>query len=211
MKVISTNLGKATSILWNGKKEETGIFKYPVETSIVLEKNDVVKDTIIDRKHHGGEHKACYLFSANHYPYWKEKYPDLKWDWGMFGENLTVEDLDESKIRIGNVYRIGTALVQITQPREPCYKLGIRFGTQEILKQFIDHGFPGTYIKILEVGEVNVGDSLELVQESENTLTVQQFYELLFSRSKNMDLIRLAVANEALPQYKRNRLKKYLQ
>nr|WP_299074279.1 MOSC domain-containing protein [uncultured Allomuricauda sp.] len=211
MKVISTNLGKATSILWNGKKEQTGIFKYPVRTSIVLEKNDVFKDTIIDRKHHGGEHKACYLFSANHYPYWKEKYPDLKWDWGMFGENLTVEDLDESKIRIGNVYRIGTALVQITQPREPCYKLGIRFGTQEILKQFIDHGFPGTYIKILEVGEVNVGDSLELVQESENTLTVQQFYELLFSRSKNMDLIRLAVANKALPEYKRNRLRKYLQ
>ncbi|MEP4948041.1 MAG: MOSC domain-containing protein, partial [Flavobacteriaceae bacterium] len=124
--------------------------------------------------------------------------------------NLTVEGLDESKIRIGNIYRLGTALVQITQPREPCYKLGIRFRTQEILKQFIDHGFPGTYIKILEVGEVNVGNNLELVQESENTLTVQQFYKLLFAKSKDVDLVRLAIFNEALPQYKRNRLKKHL-
>ncbi|MEO9511189.1 MAG: MOSC domain-containing protein [Flavobacteriaceae bacterium] len=210
MKVIATNIGKVTTVQWNGKTEQTGIYKYPVETSIFLEKNDVVNDTIIDRKHHGGEYKACYLFSADHYPYWKEKYPDLKWDWGMFGENLTVEGLDESKIRIGNIYRLGTALVQITQPREPCYKLGIRFRTQEILKQFIDHGFPGTYIKILEVGEVNVGNNLELVQESENTLTVQQFYKLLFAKSKDVDLVRLAIFNEALPQYKRNRLKKHL-
>lgn len=210
MKVISTNIGEATTFLWNGKKEQTGIFKYPVNTPILLEKHDVAMDTIIDRKHHGGEHKACYLFSADHYPYWQKKHPDLEWDWGMFGENLTIEGLDESELRIGNTYKLGSSLVQISQPREPCYKLGIRFGTQEILRQFIDYGFPGTYVRVLEIGEVKIGDTLELIQESRNSLTVQQFYQLLFSKTKDANLVKLAITNEALPLYKRERLKKYV-
>lgn len=210
MKVISTNIGKATTISWNGTNEQTGIFKYPVDSSIVLEKHDVAKDTVIDRKHHGGEYKACYLFSADNYPYWKEKYPHLDWDWGMFGENLTVANLDESTLRIGSIYRLGTALVQITQPREPCYKLGVRFEDQAILKQFIDHGFPGTYIKVLEIGEVKAGDTMGLVEESENPLTIKQFYSLLYARDKDIDLVQLAIANEVLPASKRNRLKKFL-
>lgn len=210
MQIISTNIGKPTPINWNGQQTTTGIFKYPVNESLLLEDESVAGDTISDRRVHGGIFKACYLFSADHYPYWKEKYPELEWNWGMFGENLTIEGLDESKMRIGNVYKIGGALVQVTQPREPCFKLGIRFETQEILKQFIDHGFPGTYVRILEVGEVKTGDTLELVKESESTLTVQQFYNLLFSRTKDVDLLKLAVANEALPASKRERLKRYL-
>ncbi|UII80472.1 MOSC domain-containing protein [Flagellimonas sp. CMM7] len=210
MQIISTNIGKPTPINWNGQQTTTGIFKYPVNTSLLLEGESVAGDTISDRKVHGGIFKACYLFSADHYSYWKEKYPELDWNWGMFGENLTIEGLDESKIRIGNVYKIGNALVQVTQPREPCFKLGIRFETQEILKQFIDHGFPGTYVRVLEVGEVKTGDTLELVKESESTLTVQQFYTLLFSKTKDIDLLKLAVVNEALPASKRERLKRYL-
>ncbi|GMN08480.1 MOSC domain-containing protein [Croceitalea sp. MTPC5] len=210
MKVIATNIGRPTNVKWNGKIIQTGIYKYPTVTPLFLKKEDVVNDTVIDRKHHGGEYKACYLFAADNYPYWKGKYPNLQWNWGMFGENLTVQGLDEANIRIGSIYKIGTALVQITQPREPCFKLGIRFGTQNILKEFIAHAHPGTYIKILEEGTVKKTDSLVLVEASDNALTVKAFYELLYSKEKNKAILDLALSNDALPLSKRKKLQKFL-
>lgn len=210
MKIIAANLGKPTTIIWNNKEEQTGIYKYPSNTPIVLQKEEVKGDTVSNRKVHGGEHKACYLFSKNEYSHWKQLYPKLEWDWGMFGENLTVEGLDESLIRIGDIYKIGTALVQVSQPREPCYKLGIRFGDQSILKQFIDHGKSGAYVRILKEGKVKTGDTMVLVEQSKNSLTIAQFFKLIFSKEKNKGIVKLAIANEALPEYKRLRLKKYL-
>lgn len=210
MRIISTNIGQPTTILWNNKKEQTGIFKYPVSEPLFLEKESVAQDTISNRKVHGGVHKACYLFSMDQYPYWKGLYPDLEWNWGMFGENLTIEGLDETQICIGDIFRIGTALVQVSQPREPCYKLGVRFGNQDILRQFINHGYSGAYVRILEEGQVRTGDILQLEQASENPLTVKQFFNFLFERKKNPDILQLAIANTALPERKRERLKKYL-
>ena len=210
MKVVSTNIAKPVTFVWNGKEEQTGIFKYPVNEPIYLRKEDVKKDTVINRKHHGGIHKACYLFSSDHYPYWKKLYPDLKWDWGMFGENLTVDGLNEAEIRIGDMYKVGTALAQVSQPREPCYKLGVRFGSQAVLKQFIAHGYPGTYVRILEEGTVKAGDEFILMEQSDNSLTVQQFYQLLYMKEKDTDLVKLAFENESLPLYKRERLQKWL-
>ena len=209
MKVISTNLGKSTKIIWNGKETTTGIFKYPVDEPLFLDMEQVTNDTIANRKVHGGIYKACYLFSSVHYPYWQEKYPHLEWDWGMFGENLTIEGLNESTLRVGNIYRLGTALVQITQPREPCFKLGIRFGNQDILKEFIDYGFPGTYIRVLEKGKVAAGDELQLMEESDIPLTVQQLFGLIFAREKDKELLRWAIDHEALPPGKREKLKKF--
>lgn len=210
MQVISTNLGTSTTFLWNGQEEQTGIFKYPTSESLFLRKNDVLKDTVIDRVHHAGIHKACYLFSTDEYSHWKKLYPDLDWAWGMFGENLTVQGLDESVVRIGDIYKIGKALVQVSQPREPCYKLGVRFGTQEILKKFINRNRPGTYVRILEEGEVQKGDSVELQRQSENALTVQQFYELMFVKEKPRAILELFMSNESVPQYKKERYKKFL-
>ncbi|MGJ8734664.1 MAG: MOSC domain-containing protein [Cellulophaga sp.] len=210
MKVVATNLGKPTKIQWNGKEEVTGIYKYPTTTPLQLMSTDVINDTVIDRKHHGGIDKACYLFSADVYDYWKNIYPNLDWNWGMFGENLSVEGLDETTLRIGDIYKIGTALVQVSQPREPCYKLGIRFGNQQILKQFIDHNRPGTYIRILKEGSVQTGDVFKLIEQSTNKLTIQDFYKLLYAKEKNKETIKLAVSNMALPEKKRIRLSKYL-
>lgn len=210
MKIISTNIGEPTSFVWNGKEEVTGIFKYPVDEPLFLRENDVAKDTIINRVNHGGLNKACYLFASDNYPYWQKLYPYLKWDWGMFGENLTVEGLSESEVRIGNIYKIGTALAQISQPREPCYKLGVRFDDPSILKKFILHRRPGTYARILEEGEVQKGDEFQLVEQSKNTLTVQQFYELMFAKEKSEQLLKLFLDNPSVPQYKKERYKKYL-
>ena len=210
MKVISTNIGNPTTITWNGKVEQTGIFKYPTSEALFLGKTDVEKDTVIDRTNHAGINKACYLFSADQYPYWKGLYPKLEWDWGMFGENLTIAGLNEDEIRIGDIYEIGSAMVQVSQPREPCYKLGIRFGTQDIIRQFIEHGFPGTYVRVLEAGKVAVNDELILAERSENKLTVKQFYELLYVKNKDLEIVKLAISNPSLPEYKKARLKKYL-
>ena len=210
MKIISTNLGTTTTFLWNGKEEATGIFKYPSKKPIFLGNSDVRNDIVIDRVHHAGENKACYLFSVEEYAYWKPLYPHLDWNWGMFGENLTVEGLDESQIRVGDIYRLGKALVQISQPREPCYKLGIRFGDQKVIKQFVKRAQPGTYVRILKEGYAKTGDLFELIEQSENTLTVQQFYNLVLKKEKEKSLLQLALDNPSVPLYKKERLRKFL-
>ncbi|WP_297796568.1 MOSC domain-containing protein [uncultured Eudoraea sp.] len=210
MQVISTNIGNLTKINWKGKVLNTGIFKYPTSSPLLLEKESVANDAIANRKVHGGTYKACYLFSEKHYPYWKNRYPELDWNWGMFGENLSVSGMDETQIRIGDIYKIGKALVQISQPREPCFKLGIRFGTQQILKEFIEYGFPGTYVKILEEGLVSSGDRLTLIEASDSPLTVFEFFQLLYAREKDQKVLKLALENSALPELKRESLKKYL-
>jgi len=210
MQVISTNLSKPTTVKWRGRDIKTGIYKKPVNESIFLGKEDVQNDTVIDRKHHGGEYKACYLFGAEYYPDWKIKFPHLQWDWGMFGENLTVEGLKEDELHIGSIYKLGTATVQITEPRQPCYKLGIKFGTQLVIKEFINYGHPGTYIKILEEGEVQKGDSLVLIKDNKGAITTKQYNELVNSRKKDLGLVELAIANDGIRKEKREKLEKLL-
>tara|TARA_R110002049_G_scaffold292893_1_gene477625 strand:+ start:3073 stop:3708 length:636 start_codon:yes stop_codon:yes gene_type:complete len=210
MQILSTNIAKPTTIIFNGQQVITGIYKTPTNQPIYLGKETVKDDEVSDRKHHGGEFKACYLFSENQYPYWKKLYPHLDWDYGMFGENLTVKNLDETQIYIGDIYKIGNALVQITQPREPCFKFGVKFGTQKVLKQFINHGYPGTYVRILEEGFVKNKDELKLIEQAQNSLTAFQFFNLFFSKNKNQDHLKLAMENEALPISKRNKLKAFL-
>lgn len=210
MKVVSVNLGDKVSFPWNGETHTTGIFKNPVDNPIHLGKEGVADDVIANPKVHGGIYKACYLFSANHYPYWKEKYPHLDWQWGMFGENVSVEGLDEATLNIGDIYQLGEALVQITQPREPCYKLGYRFENQGILKEFVHHAYPGSYVRVIKEGTVKVGDLMTLHQKSDSALTIKAFYELLYTRKKSKTLLELAIANTALPEQKREKLKKFL-
>lgn len=207
MQVTSTNIAQPTTIVYRGKKVVTGIYKTPIQQPIYLGKSDVKDDTVTDRKYHGGEFKACYLFSENQYDYWKNLYPNLDWNWGMFGENLTVNGLDETKLVIGAIYKVGSALIQITEPREPCFKLGVKFGSQKVVKQFVNHGFPGTYVRVLEEGYVKAGDIFTLVEQGTNNLTTQQYYQLLFSKDKNQEHLTLAINNEAIRLKKRDKLR----
>ena len=210
MQIVSTNIAKPTTILWNGKTQTTGMYKNPIKTGIYLEKEDVKGDEVTDRKHHGGVFKACYLFSEDHYVYWKNLYPNIDFNYGIFGENLTVKGLDETKISVGDIYKIGTALVQVTQPREPCFKLGIRFGTQTILKQFINHARPGTYVRVLEEGLIKPGDKMTLVQAAKNSLTTTQLFTLIFAKQKDQSQLALIVDNDALPLKKRQKLTAFI-
>lgn len=210
MKIISTNIAQPTKFIWKGEEITTGIYKKPTEYPIYLGQTDVKGDEVSDRKVHGGEFKACYLFSANQYPYWQSLYPHLDWTHGMLGENLTVENLDEKQLFIGDVYKLGNALVQITQPREPCFKFAHKFGSDKVLQQFIDHGYSGTYIKVLKEGAVKTGDNFELVESKKDSISIFQFFELLYAEHKNKEHIGLILNNDALPQRIRKRLKFFL-
>lgn len=210
MYVQSTNISEPRTILWHGKEVNTGIYKTPTPKPLFLGKESVSEDYIADRKAHGGIYKACYLFSTDHYPYWKNLYLNLKWNWGMFGENLTVNGMNETQIMVGDIYKIGDTLVQITQPREPCFKFGVKFGSQDVLKQFISHGFPGTYVSILEEGLVHTKDKIKLINRLESTLSIAQLYELIFAKNKNQELLKIAVELDVLPKRKREKLSRFI-
>ncbi|WP_103863987.1 MOSC domain-containing protein [Aquimarina sp. I32.4] len=195
MKVVSTNIAELRTILWKGKEEKTGIYKQPVKEPIFLGKEDVEKDHVIDRRYHGGVDKACYLYAVDHYPYWKDKYPDLEWHYGMFGENITIEGFDENAINIGSIYTLGEATVQISRCRQPCYKLGIRFGSQKILKQMIDSKYSGVYVRVLDPGYVSVGDELLPKKENVDGISIAELNTLLFhyDNEKHLSLATKAI------------------
>jgi MOSC domain-containing protein YiiM len=194
MRVVSANIGKAVEIEWQGKKELSGLYKYPVNEAVFLGKEDVVKDEVIDRRYHGGVEKACYLYAKDHYRWWQERYPEADWEFGFFGENLTVEGLNESMIHIGDIFRLGDAVVQVTQPRQPCYKLGIRAGNPKIVSDFWDSPYPGVYVRVLQEGAVREGDSMDLIEAATHNMTLADVFVLFTRERTNIGKLRQAVA-----------------
>lgn len=176
MKVVSVNIGAKKTINYKGRVIETGIFKFPVK-ELFLEEEDVQNDAVIDRRYHGGIDQAVYAYSEHHYAYWKQLYPNLDWRFGMFGENLTISNLEETIIKVGNIYQLGGAILQVTKSRQPCMKLGLVFGTQKIVKQFWNSTKCGVYFKVLQTGKVTVNDALILITESKNSPTIAEVYE----------------------------------
>lgn len=192
MKIISTNIGKSKTVQWNGKEVKTGIFKFPIEQAIYLGTEDVNNDDVMDRRYHGGIDKACYLYSADHYKFWKNIYPSIEMPFGMFGENLTIEGLHEANVNIGDIYKIGETLVQVTQPRQPCFKLEFRFKDKEIVRKFVESGFPGVYVRILKNGNIKTGESMELI-EKKNSISIQRVYQLLYTDVFEKEAIQTAI------------------
>ena len=179
MKIIATNLGEKKEIDWKGKKVVTGIFKFPVDIPIFLDKEHVKEDSICDRKHHGGIDQAVYGYSEKHYEYWKKLYPTLDWQFGMFGENLTIDDLDETKIHQGDSFKIGDVILEATKPREPCMKLGVRFNNMNIVKQFWNTRMSGVYFKVLQTGFVTSGDEFIQIKSCPKNPTIADLYVVL--------------------------------
>jgi MOSC domain-containing protein YiiM len=176
MKVVSVNIGERKVINYKGRIIETGIFKYPVDEPIFLGIEDVKGDAVIDRKYHGGIDKAVYGYSENYYEFWKQLYPNLDWKFGMFGENLTISNLEETEICVGDIFKLGEVILEVTKPREPCMKLGLRFGTQKVLKQFWNSSKCGIYFKVIQTGNVAKGDEMVLLKKAVNTPTIAEVY-----------------------------------
>jgi MOSC domain-containing protein YiiM len=210
MQIISTNIGQPETIEWRGQKVQTGIYKFSVDSSIYLGDEDVENDHVLDRRYHGGIDKACYLYSADHYPFWQNKFPDQDWKWGMFGENLTVSGLNESEIYIGDIYQIGEAVVQVSQPRQPCFKLGVRFGDQSVVDEFWESPFPGVYVRVLQSGNVKSGDKLILIKPNSDSLTINQVFSIFRSNRTNKELIQRAIDEPFLADSCRKDIRKIL-
>lgn len=210
MQIVSTNIAQPTTITWRGQEMQTGIYIHEVEIPIYLGTEDVSNDHVIDHRYHGGAEKACYLYSADHYSFWKQKYPKVEWEWGMSGENLTVSGINESEICIGDRFQVGEAIVQVTQPRQPCFKLGICFGTQKVVKDFWNSSFPGIYVRILQPGYVAKGDSFVLLESNPVSLSVAEVYSIFSKNSENVDLMTMAIAEPFLAQSCRKDIQKIL-
>ena len=177
MKVISLNIGEKRKVKWRNKTVETGIFKMPVNNPIFLDLEEVQNDNVVDRKYHGGIEQAVYAYGEQHYEYWKSLYPKKDRNYGMFGENLTISDLDETNIHIGSIYKLGEAEIEVTKPRQPCYKLGIRFNDPSIIKQFWNSSKSGIYFKILKTGYVKINNELILLKEEINKPSIAEVYQ----------------------------------
>jgi MOSC domain-containing protein YiiM len=171
MKVISTNIGEPQEIHWQGSTIKTGIFKESVG-SIRVKKYFVEGDNVADLRVHGGQRKAVYGYPSEHYDFWRKEYPALTMEWGMFGENITTEGLLEPNIFIGSVYRVGSALLRVTEPRMPCFKLAAKFGSNDIIRRFMKSRKSGFYFTVLSEGIVKPGDTIAIEQEGEHGRTI---------------------------------------
>lgn len=200
MKIISLNVGRPRLVVWEGQSVSTGIYKTPVEGRVMLRTLNLDGDRQADLTVHGGRNKAAYIYPSEHYGFWREALPGVELPWGMFGENFTAEGLDESSVNIGDRFRIGTAEVSVTQPRMPCYKLGIKFGRKDILKKFLASGRTGFYFAVEREGEVGAGDEIELIARDENNVTVADITRLYARDRNDFETMRRAVAVEALPE-----------
>jgi MOSC domain-containing protein YiiM len=210
MKIISLNVGRPRLVVWRGEPVSTGIFKEPVAGRVALRTLNLDGDRQADLTVHGGPFKAAYVYPAEHYGYWRDELPGVELPWGMFGENFTTEGLDESNVNIGDRFRLGAAEVLVTQPRMPCYKLGIKFGRMDMLKRFLASGRTGFYFSVEREGEVGAGDEFELVGRDEHNVSVADITRL-YARDKNdFETMRRAIAVEALPEGWRDHFRKQL-
>jgi len=199
MKVLSVNVGLPREVTWKGRVVTTGIFKEPVEVRIMMRTLNLDGDGQADLSVHGGPSKAVYLYPAEHYEYWREELPDVDLPWGVFGENLTTEGLSEGIVNIGDRFRIGSAEVMVSEPRMPCYKLGVKFGRDDIIKRFLVSRRSGFYFAVLHEGDVEAGDAIELTHRDGNNITVADITRLYVGDKNNLELLRRAVQVEALP------------
>ena len=211
MKIISVNVGLPRLVMRNGEPVSTGIFKEPVAGRVMLRTLNLDGDRQADLSVHGGPDKAVYAYPSEHYDFWKRELPDMDLPWGMFGENFTNTGLFENEINIGDRFRIGSAEVMVTQPRMPCYKLGIRFGRTDIIKRFLVSERTGFYFSVLKEGEVGAGDEFELIGKNASGVRVVDVTRLYSSDKRNADLLRRAIANEALPENWRSYFHKRLE
>jgi MOSC domain-containing protein YiiM len=200
MKIISVNVGLPREVPWKGKTVSTGIFKSPVTGRVAVRKHNLDGDRQADPSVHGGPTKAVYAYPAQHYAFWRGELPDEELGWGSFGENLTVEGLEEESVSIGDEYRVGTAKLVVTEPRMPCFKLGIRFGRADMVKRFLESQRTGFYFGVVEEGHVEAGDSLELLSKHPDGLTVAEVTRLYSTEKGNEALLRKAIAVEVLPE-----------
>ena len=215
MELLSLSVGLPRDVLWRGRTVATGIFKQPVEGRVALRKLNLDGDRQADLTVHGGAHKAVYVYPLEHYAYWKKELPDRDLPPSSFGENFTTEGLLEGSLYIGDRFSVGSAEVVVTQPRLPCYKLGVRFQSEDMVKRFLASGRSGFYLAVTREGEVGADDRISVITRDLNAVPVSEITRLYVAKrygKEEVTSVRRALLVDALPEswkgYFRERLQK---
>lgn len=204
MLVVSVNVGLPREVVWKRQRVSTAIFKDPVEGTIPVRKLNLDGDRQADLIVHGGPDKAVYAYPAEHYAYWRVKVPETPATWGAFGENLTTRGVLEKDLNIGDQVRIGSALLQVSQPRMPCYKLQLKFDRDDMTRLFALSRRSGFYFSVIEEGEIKAGDEIKLVKRDEHGVSVADVNGLYFDRTINRELVKRALEVPALTSESRS-------
>jgi MOSC domain-containing protein YiiM len=215
MKIVSLNIGLPRDVTWHSRVITTGIFKSPVTGRLALRTLDLDGDAQADLTVHGGEYKAVYCYPVEHYDYWKKELPGRELPMGMFGENFTTDGMSEGSIYLGERFSVGSAEVVVTQPRLPCYKLGVRFQSDDMVRRFLASGRTGFYLAVTREGEVGAGDEIKVVSRDGNAVPVSEITRLYIAKrfdDNDVKSLRHALRVAALPdswkEYFRERLEK---
>ena len=200
MKIVSVNVGMPREVVWKGMTVQTAIFKEPVDGPATISELNLTGDKQADLSVHGGAEKAVYAYPTEHYDYWRNQLPDVSLSWGRFGENLTTEGLREDTLGIGDRLRVGSAVLMVTQPRMPCYKLSLRFDRDDMIKRFLKSGRSGFYFSVIEPGEVSAGSEVEILSRDPNRVTVTDIVRLYLGQTRDPDLVQRAMSVGALPE-----------
>lgn len=199
-KIVSLNVGLPRRVVFNGQVVTTGIFKEPTDGHVMIRRLNLDGDKQADLTVHGGVDKAVYSYAAEHYDYWRGELPSMNLPWGMFGENFTTQGLLEDNVNIGDTLQVGSAKLMVTQPRMPCYKLGVRFGRMDIVRRFMASGRPGIYFKVLEEGEVVKGDKINIISKDKNNITVIDIVRMYNRDHRDIEIMKRAIKIGALPE-----------
>ena len=210
MNLLSVNVGLPREIEWKGKIVRTSIFKAPVTGRVRVAKLNVEGDQQSDLTVHGGLDKAVYAYASEHYAFWHQELPGVDLPQGVFGENFTTSGLLEETLHIGDRLRVGSAEFVVTQPRMPCFKLGIRFNRPDMVKRFLQSGRTGFYFAVLKEGEVAAGDSIELLERDEHNIPVADIVNLYRGDATNQDKLRRVSELPSLPNSWRDYFRKRL-
>ncbi|MDB6121706.1 MAG: molybdenum cofactor biosysynthesis protein [Pedosphaera sp.] len=210
MKLLSVNVSMPKEIVVGDKVVVTGIFKTPISGRVQVGTLGLQGDGQADLENHGGIYKAVYTYPAEHYAYWAHELGRNDFSFGQFGENLTVEGWIEDQVHIGDVFRIGSVLLEVTQPRVPCYKLAAKMNLPTFPKLFAKSGRVGFYQRVLSKGALAAGDGIERVKTNEQGVTVREIMDVMYFQRNNVELMKRAIAIPALTPSWRDEFKERL-
>lgn len=188
----------------NGRDVRTGIFKSPVDGPVAIKHTKVEGDEVVDLRVHGGPYKAVYLYPSEHYEFWQRELASGELPFGAFGENLTTEGLTEETAHIGDQFRIGSAILKVTQPRMPCFKLALRFERADMVKKFWQSGRSGIYFSVVQEGEVERGSAIEKIESDPEQVSVADVVGLYKGMEWNPDLLERALRAPLFGSWKRD-------
>jgi MOSC domain-containing protein YiiM len=214
MRLVSVNTSMPREVLWHERSVSTGIFKEPVSGRVAMRTLNLQGDGQADLSVHGGVDKAVYCYPTSHYAYWRKELRGRELPMGVFGENLTIDDFTEDTVHLGDRFSVGTAEVVVTQPRLPCYKLGVRFGSDDMVKRFLASARTGFYVAVSHEGEVGAGDEIKLIARDPHAVAVSEITRLYVAKRWGNDdvaAVQRATQVTALPgswkEYFKQRLK----